>query len=121
MSKTSPVKGLFYRDIQIIKFCKWCGVKFRPRRGSVAAVLGLCWKCRRESRKQYLAQLSSEQKKKFYHVWYKSWRKWLGQNLERRRRTALKSYHLRKLEPQNRARRHRRTKNLSVTVQRAAQ
>ena len=109
MSKT------FYRDVQLIIFCKVCKVPYRPQRYSFFALLGLCHKHRGEYYKQwylnrylpFFAQLSPEQKQKYRDRRYQVWKKWVAANVTRRRAQALKSYHLNK--DKHRARKHRST------------
>lgn len=103
-----------YKDIKIIKFCKVCGVEFRPKRYSSQASIGLCIKHRREYYKE-LRRLygwktwSPEKKKEVARKRYPNWLRWVRKNkknIERRRATALKSYHRRKNDPKNKARKH---------------
>ena len=99
----------FYRDIQVIKFCRICQVDFRPRLGTVH--FGLCHTHRPQGYREFY--------RKYYRPWYlknsdrvkplqyKIWRRWVAANLTKRRGQALASYHRHKDE--HRTRRHRRT------------
>ena len=106
----------FYRDIQLIKFCKKCGVEYRPRRFSYQAASGLCIVCRRAMKAKYWREvglprfraLSPEQRREIWKKRYPSWLKWVAKNLPKRRKMALDSYHRRKEEHWHR--RHRSTK-----------
>jgi len=107
----------FYKDVKVIKFCKFCGVSFRPQRGSFFSSLGLCHKHRRVYYRNwyinkflpFFAKLTPEQQQKYRDMRYATWKKWVSNNVERRRLQALESYHRNKDKPQNKARRHRRT------------
>ena len=104
----------YYKDIKIIKFCKVCGVRYRPARYSHQASLGLCHTHRRiyklEEFRKWFKKLSPEVQKKYRDREYEIWKKWVLKHMDRRRKMALESYHRRKGEPKNRARKHRATK-----------
>ena len=44
---------------------------------------------------------------------YQLWKKWTVKNLIKRNKIALESYHRRKSDPKNKARKHRTTKKTS--------
>jgi hypothetical protein len=106
-------KRAYYKDIKTIKFCKVCGVPFRPKRGSVGWISGLCHKHRYLYSKK-LAEYSAawwgrktpEYKREYKKKNYESWKKWVEKNKKKRRLIALKSYHRRKNDPKNKARKH---------------
>lgn len=54
----------FLRKTKIIKFCKWCGVEFRPQQNSKKPHFGLCWNCRKVRTKMECSGLSVEEKEK---------------------------------------------------------
>ena len=104
----------FYRDIKLIISCKNCGVEYRPARFSFFASLKLCWKCRRiYYRNWYINKFlpwfmkqPKEVQDKYRKMRYDAWLKWVEKNADKRRKQALESYHRRKLDPKNRARKH---------------
>ena len=91
----------FYKDVKIIKFCKVCGVEFRPQRFSLAAALGLCHTHRhayqqkhyREVYVPFLATATPEQKAAYRKKRYEVWKKWVNVYKTKRRAQALASYH----------------------------
>ena len=107
----------FYKNIKLILFCKVCGVKYLPERYSKRAEMGGCYKHRWVSQTQWnsvwYAKLPPERKKIYAQVKYGKWKNWVKNNIEGRRRIARISYHKRKLDSKNRARRHRATKKPS--------
>lgn len=113
MTKLYGESGRPYRDIKIVKFCKVCGVEYRPARYSHIGAIGMCWKCRKEAirlwQKKWWGNLSEERKKEYKKKRYEMWKKWVVKNLERRRKQALKSYH--KNKDKHRNRRHRATQS----------
>lgn len=116
MTKLYGESGRPYRDIKLIKFCKVCGVEFRPARYSVAARLGLCIKHRREYQRERAKRYgwhtwSPEKKKESTRKNYSVWLNWVKNHPDYRRKLALESYHRRKLDPKNKARKHRATQN----------
>lgn len=106
----------FYRDIQLIKQCKVCGVEYRPPRYSFFAVLGLCQKHRKQYYKHHyiviklpwLKALSPQRRAEWWKQHYGHLRKWVRDNPERRKAIALVSYH--KNKDKHKARKHRATK-----------
>ena len=105
---------LFYKDIKVIKFCKVCKISCRFPNDSFFSSLGLCYKHRRDFYRDW--------RKKVWWPWFKkqlpevqkkyrdSWNKWVEKNIDRRRKIALRSYHRRKFDSKNKARKHRATK-----------
>ena len=101
----------FYHDIKLIKFCKKCGVEYRPARYTFFAMLGLCWKCRRPYyRKWYLemwrpwfAAQPKEKQDQLRKAKLVNWKVWVTKNEIKRRKQALESYH------RNKHKRKRRT------------
>lgn len=106
----------FYRDVKLIKFCKVCNVEYRPERGSFFAMLGLCHKHRKVYYQDwyknkflpFFEKLSLEQKQKYRDMRYGVWKKWVTNNVERRRLQALESYHRNKHKHTDR--KHRKKK-----------
>lgn len=104
MTKLYGESGRPYRDIKLIKFCKVCGVEYRPARYSFSAHLGLCHKHRRVYYKNWYANYflpwfkkqPPAVKQKYREKKYASWKKWVEKNIDRRRKQALESYHRRK-------------------------
>ena len=107
----------YYRDVKLIKFCKKCGVEYRPPRFTFFAMFGLCWKCRRpyykkfynEVWKPWFAKQTPEMRAKIKGKRYLVWKIWVTKNEIKRRQQALASYH--KNKEKYRGRRHRATKN----------
>lgn len=105
----------FYKDIQVIKFCKVCGVSFRPVRGSLAGRIGLCKEHRpifykewyQKFSKPYLARMTPEARARYKLKQYEVWLAWTKKNLDKRRLQALASYHRNK--DKHKGRRHRAT------------
>ena len=107
----------FYKDIQLIKFCKvpGCNVEYRPARYSFFAHLGLCHSHRSLYYRNwyintflpFFAGLSPEGQQKYRDMRYKAWKAWVTKNGTKRRVQALESYHRHKDE--HRSRRHRST------------
>ena len=104
----------FYKDIKIIKVCRVCGVSFRPPRFTHRASISLCIKHFRiqsnEAFKKRFAGLSKEEKSLLSKKRYPYWLEWKKKNIIKRNKIALESYHRRKNDSKNKARRHRRTK-----------
>jgi len=104
----------FYRDIKIIKFCKQCGVAYKPARWSFFAMLGLCWVCRRpyyqrwyrDSWLPYFNRQTPERQEEIKAQKIAAWKVWVKRNLKKRQRQALESYHRHKDE--HRGRKHRK-------------
>ena len=90
----------FTKRIKLIIFCKVCGVEFRPPYGSWQSRQRLCVVHRRilqrERRNKREKTLTPEYKKERYKKQYPYWKKWVANNLEKRRRQALESFHRRK-------------------------
>jgi len=105
----------FYKDIKLIRFCKKCGVEYRPPRFSFFASLRLCWVCRRpyyekwykERFLPYWNRQTPERKKEIKAQKHVVWLKWVEVNKEKRRAQALLSYH--KNKTKHKGRRHRKT------------
>ena len=109
----------WYRTVKIIKYCKQCGVSFRPKRGSVGAQLGRCWNCRGKFLKEYQKThtwhtWSPEKKQRVLERHYPVWLEWVSRNLERRRAIALASYHRRKI-PKIRPKKYKKHKVADVS------
>ncbi len=106
----------FYRDVKLIRFCKKCGVEYRPPRFSFFARLRLCWKCRRpyyakwykESYLPWLKRQTPERIAEILKGRQVAWRAWVEANKDRRRAQALASYH--KNKAKHKGRPHRATK-----------
>jgi len=109
----------FYRDVKLILFCKVpdCHVEYRPVRASFFAKLHLCHKHRSVYYRDwyinkflpFFAKLSKEDKQRYRNMRYEVWKKWVIKNIDKRRLQALESYHRRKGEAKNKARKHRAT------------
>lgn len=114
MNKSYGETSYFWRDIKIIKFCKECGVEFRPARYSYLSALGLCYKHRRlyfqKERRAWYKNLSPEAKAKYIKNNYKLWKAWVEKHKDKRKQQALASYHRHKLDSKNKARKHRATR-----------
>lgn len=110
----------FYREVKLIKFCKnkKCGVEYRPQRGSFFAMLGLCWECRRpyyamwykEIWKPWFANQTPKKQAEIKNQKYLAWKAWVTDNIVKRRKQALASYHRNKKKKSNKERKHRSTK-----------
>lgn len=85
----------FYKDIQLIQFCKECGVKFYPDRFSWQARLRLCIKHRRifsnEKIKRLFDNLPPERQAEIRKKNIEDNKKWVAKNPERRREIARDS------------------------------
>lgn len=101
-----------------IKFCKLCGMDYEAKRGSFEAMTNLCYKHRNLWYKELYKIYGKEHDKlpRRKKMWYKSWLKWVKKNYEKRRAIALASYHRRKQEPKNKARKHRRTREKLAVI-----
>src|SRR3990167_9700936 len=94
----------YYRDIKLIRFCKKCGVEYRPSRFSFFARLRLCWKCRRPYYAKWYKDVflpwwkaqTPERRQEIKAQRQETWRAWVEENKGRRRAQALASYHLNK-------------------------
>src|SRR3972149_552919 len=109
---------VYYKDIKIIKFCKFsgCGVSFRPTRGSIIGSIGLCHKHRPQFYKDryknwfvpWWKKQTPEFQRKYRDMKYGLWKKWVVKNIVLRSKQAVESYHRRK--HLHKGRRHRATK-----------
>ena len=98
------------------RICKICGVTYVPH-GEFHRVLKLCYVHRHEFIKVLYQKNKDYSKKNFWKYkdsWYLLWKEWAAKYPSRRREIALKSYHLRKDDPKNKQRKHRRTKPLEL-------
>ena len=95
-------KFTIYKEVHYIKFCKICGVEFRPQsHDTYRRYLGLCYVCRKKYYKKryreyyipYFNALPPEKQKGIKKVRYEAWRRWVQVHLPHRRAIALKSYH----------------------------
>src|SRR3990167_8851235 len=104
----------FYKEYHYIKHCRVCGVQYRPGRYDSRRNISLCWPHRkiylREQFNKWFNNLPEERKVLRKEYCYSIWKKWVIQNIEKRRTVALVSYHKRKNESKNKARKHVRTK-----------
>lgn len=104
----------FYREIQIIKTCRWCNKNvIRPLRFSWRANVGLCDKCIKFFNKrswQWYLSLPPERKKEVFAQRKREWNRWVENNLERRRELLLQSYHKCKDKPERKVARKARRK-----------
>jgi len=111
----------FYRNIKIIKFCKFCGVEYRPARYSFLSHLEVCHKHRNIYYRNFyinyflpwFKRLPESEKTRYRKMNYKAWGKWVKKNIGKRRLLALASYHRRKHIISNKIRRHRATKKIN--------
>lgn len=118
MTKLYGESGRPYRDIKLIKFCKKCGVEYRPARYTFFAMLGLCWKCRRlyyrkwylESWKPWFAAQPKEKQDQIRKAKLVNLKVWVMKNKIKRRKQALESYHRNKHKHK---RKHRATGRIS--------
>lgn len=95
------------------RVCKVCGVKYLKPKSYSLAGLRLCYVHRKEWFKECYQNYTKEWRRKhpeYKVVQYQVWKKWVVQNLERRRNIALRSYHKLKNNPKNKARKHIATK-----------
>ncbi|RJQ35808.1 hypothetical protein C4568_00270 [Candidatus Parcubacteria bacterium] len=100
----------FYKDIQIIKWCEKCGVRWEPKRYSWQDRRCICTKCVqkeiaawqkknpekwREIVRRYKKKARSRRPPWVLHA-YIRWKEWVAKHPERRREIARKSYFKRK-------------------------
>ena len=109
-------KLTYYKErYWLYRICKACGVKYIAPKESNVFKMGRCWPHRKELMKELYQKNSEYQKKNKYKykvITYTVWKKWVNDNLGRRRDIALKSYHRKKMKPENKARKHRATRKL---------
>ena len=101
----------FFKDSRTIYSCKTCKTLFAKGQSNR---LGYCRPCRNKWRRQYKKDhpeiyATPEYKAKMYKDWL-AWCKRDVKNFMRRRELALRSYHARKNDPKNKARKHRATR-----------
>ena len=88
----------FYRDIKLIRVCKFCGTQYRPRRFGAFATLRRCYKCRKlwfkEAYKRWGKEYSKTPARKKSN--YEVWKKWVKKNPERFKEIQLASLTRRK-------------------------
>ena len=100
-------KFRYYKEKHIlVRRCKApeCPASYRPERGSQHDRMGLCWKHRRIwYRNWYLNWFLPWFKKQppeiqvhYRQMKYNVWLKWVEKNINRRRKSALTSYHKQK-------------------------
>lgn len=105
----------YYKDIKLIRFCKKCGVEYRPPRFSFFAMLRLCWKCRRPYYAKWYRTVflpwwkkqTPARQQEIKAQRQETWRVWVDRNKNHRRAQALASYHRNK--DKHKGRRHRKT------------
>lgn len=110
-------KLTYYKErYWLYRICKTCGVKYRAPKESNVFKIGRCWPHRKEWYNENYQRWIKEYKKKYRYRYrvkeYMVWKKWVNDNLGRRRDIALKSYHRKKMKLENKARKHRATRKL---------
>ena len=103
----------FYKEkIYLGRLCKVCGTEYKARKGGVNWGLRLCALHRRQWWREHYYKFDKAWRlnhKEYRAMQYQVWKKWVTENIERRQLIALNSYHKRKHDPRNKARKHRAT------------
>ena len=103
-------KQYIFKRTKTIHFCKKCGIAFHSHK---KLHFGLCSVHRKPvMRAQY--QKAKAEGRINKELRYKNWKKWVVENIDRRRQLALESYHRNKNKPSNKMRKHRATKKDNI-------